>query len=396
MRISTNQMFRQGFDAIARQQNEVVAAQQQVATGRRFSTPAQDPSGAARALDLRGAISVNEQHRAVAASANTRLVVQEQALAASENVLQRIREIALQATSSTLTQTDRDALAAEVDARFNELLGLANTKDANGEFLFAGNKTNTQPFTQGASVSYNGDQGARELEIAPGFRVNVSHPGDVVFAGFLGGNGAFTTSANTANTGSGLIGPGTVLDPGTYSGQAFVINFTTATTYEVRDNTNALVHSGSYVSGQDITFGGIAVSVSGTPNANDQFSVAGSQTQSVFDTVTELSAALRAPSVAPEQQALVFNRLGSVVGNVDQAQAQLSGVRARVGAQMNVVDSQLLVAEDFSVQLQTALSDVENVDLAQAVTRLNQRLVSLEAAQRSFAAVQGLSLFNYL
>ena len=69
---------------------------------------------------------------------------------------------------------------------------------------------------------------------------------------------------------------------------------------------------------------------------------------------------------------------------------------ADVGTDMNVVDQQTTVVEDTILNLKTTLSTVEDLDYAAAITKMNQQMLSLEAAQSSFSKISQLNLFNYL
>mgnify|MGYP000253195324 CR=1 FL=1 len=84
------------------------------------------------------------------------------------------------------------------------------------------------------------------------------------------------------------------------------------------------------------------------------------------------------------------------VGELDNLQLGVSLARAEVGTNLNVVDQQTSVIEDMTLNLKTTLSSIEDLDYASAITKMNQQMLSLEAAQSSFAKVSQLNLFNYI
>ena len=84
------------------------------------------------------------------------------------------------------------------------------------------------------------------------------------------------------------------------------------------------------------------------------------------------------------------------VGEVDALQNGLSGARAQVGTDLNVMDSQTNVLDETKLSLQGALSSVEDLDYTQAITLMSKQKMSLEAAQSSFAKISQLSLFNFI
>jgi flagellar hook-associated protein 3 FlgL len=84
------------------------------------------------------------------------------------------------------------------------------------------------------------------------------------------------------------------------------------------------------------------------------------------------------------------------VGELDTLHQGISLAQAEVGTNLNVVDQQTAVIEDTTLNLKTTLSSIEDLDYASAITKMNQQMLSLEAAQSSFAKVSQLNLFNFI
>lgn len=398
MRVSTSQMFNLGLNAILSNQAGVAKAQLQVATGKRILTPADDPAGAKKILDLNETLELARQYQTNASTATSRLALEDSVLDGVGNLLQRVRELAIQGNNSTLTNTDRQAIAAEVGERLGELVGLANTRDANDEHLFAGFSTRTRPFATVApgNIIYNGDQGQRELQIGPSYRVADGNSGTQVFQAILNGNGTFSTSENAGNAGTGVVGAGSVVDPTAWVADTYTISFTSATDFEVRDSGAGLVASGVYTTGAAISFNGISVDFVGDPVTGDSFTVSPSVNQDAFRTVQNLVDALNTSGTGTVGQTQLHNAVNRFLTDVDQVFENVLEVRAGVGARLNAIDSEMELNADFEVQVQADLSAVENADLTELITRLNQQLGTLQAAQLSFAQLQNLSLFNYI
>jgi len=395
MRISTSLIFNQALRAIQTQQAALAKTQNQLARGTRILTPSDDPAGAKRLLDLRQALELNARFQSNADAATTRLTLEESTLAGVTDVLQRVRELTVQANAATLTDADRRSLAAEVNQRLEELLGLANTRDGNGEYLFAGFSTGTRPFSRTTTgIAYHGDEGQRFLSLGPAFDIAVGDSGTSVFRAVASGNGTFRTLDDPANTGDGVIDAGQVTDPAAHVPGPYTIRFPTADTFEVVDVGAVVVATGPYTSPRSIAFNGSEVTISGAPAAGDRFEVLPATAQDVFTTLSELVATLQAGTANGADRARVHNGLNRALADIDHALDHISVVRSSVGARLNAVESERFMAEDYAVLLQSAISAVEDVDLAEAVTRLTQQSTTLEAAQRSFAMVQGLSLFD--
>ncbi|MHB8472772.1 MAG: flagellar hook-associated protein FlgL [Gammaproteobacteria bacterium] len=300
MRIATSQITDNAVSTMQDLQSQLAKTQQQLSTGKRVLTPADDPSAAASILALNQSVSLTQQYLRNSDVAQTRLNQEDTTLSGATNILQRVHELAVQANSGTMSASDRRAIAAEVSQLSQQLQGLANTTDASGEYLFAGFKSNTQPFTDNGTgtISYNGDQGTRLLQIGPQRQVEVGDSGASVFM--------------------------------------------------------SIPASG----------GGV---------------------QSVFATLNKFVSDLNANTPSP-----------STITDVNAAMSNLLTVRAKVGARLNAIDSQNSVNTSYLTQTQSALSKVQDLDYASAISSFNQQTLALQAAQNSYTKIQGLSLFNYL
>jgi flagellar hook-associated protein 3 FlgL len=385
------------IDAVNRRQAEMARLQEQVTTGRRFTRPGQDPASAARVLGIETALGANAQYVRNIGQATGRLNIEEGALADAGDALQRLRELALQAANGPLSAADRAAIAVEVRERRAELLALANTRDGSGEYLFSGHSTGTMPFADsGGSVAYRGDQGRREVQIGADRFVADGDDGAAVFMRVPDGNGRFRVAAADANAGTLLLGDRSVTDPSQYDGGDYTIVFTAADAWEVRDAASAVVAAGGYVPGEAIGFRGLSVVVSGAASAGDSFDVAASGEQSVFATADALLAALAAPDGGASARIALSNDLSNVLLDLDQAATRLSDVRSGVGARLSVLESQQDLLGAAEVELKRVRSAVLDTDYADALTRLQQQLTSLQAAQQAFARTAQLSIFDVL
>lgn len=209
MRISTSQLFQQSVDAMLERQRDLADTELQVASGKRILRPSDDPSAAVRVLDLNESQKRLEQYQRNADFATARLDQEETALNSIENLLQRVRELAVQGASDTFSNNDRQAIATEVREHIGNFLQLANSRDANGEYIFAGFQSKTEPLSHnGAGVfSYNGDTGQRTLQIGDTREVAIGDPGSI-FMEFA------ATGGGTTNIGEVLYDLATNLEAG--------------------------------------------------------------------------------------------------------------------------------------------------------------------------------------
>ena len=403
LRISTNAIFQASSGQMNTLQSQLAKTQTQLSTQRRILTAADDPIASARALEITQTQSMNTQFGTNRANARTSLSLEEQSLSDATDLLEDVQTLTVQAANGTLSDSERGMLATELEARMNDLLGVANTSDGTGAYLFAGYKSTTVPFQKTPSgATYQGDQGQRMLQVGSARQMPVSDTGSAVFENIPTGNGSFQASPGSANTGSGVIGSTAVTDRSQLNGHAYTLKFQTAgspavTTYTVTDNvTKTAVSSGNYVSGQQIAFGGMSLSVEGAPANGDTVDVAPSQKQSLFTTLTNLIGTLRAPTGTAAENAAMTNGINAGSANLAQALDNMLMVRASVGSRMKELDYLDSSGEDLNVQYQTTLSGLQDLDMAKAISLFTQQQQTLQAAQMSFKTMSGLSLFNYI
>lgn len=309
-RVSTSGLHAQGVASMLLQQAKLAKVQNQLASGERMASAADDPAGAASALALDQALAELERHGANANYVNQRLNLEESTLAGITEVIARVRELAVAAGNGAHTDSERRTIAIELRERFDELVALANTQDGAGRHLFGGTQDADPPFTvAGTAVSYGGDQGQRTIAIAPGVELADGDPGSEVF---------------------------------------------------------------------------------------QRIPAAGGGTRDVFAMVQDLIAAVELPGSDAASNAARTAALGAAQDNLVRADHHIVDVRAALGARLSAIDVAEAQRSAASLDVQTALSDIRDLDYAEAVGRMNLLLVALQAAQQSYQRVQGSSLFDYL
>ncbi len=400
MRISTSQTFDSALQNMLTQQARLLQTQNQVGTGLRVLTPSDDPAASVRVADIESNLAVISQYRANAVAAEAQLGLEDITLSNVNNILQRASELTVQAANGTNSDQSRGAIAAELRERLNELVDLANTRDAAGEYIFAGNNVTTQPFAvSGSTVSYSGDQAQRLLQVGEGTRVAVRDSGARVFLSVPAGNGRIDAQVAGGNAGTLVVNGYSAT--GSFTPDNYTLSFSQPTpadpiTYTVTDGAAAVVASGTWVEGDGVQFAGVQLEFLGVPADGDSVSITPSGRRDMFAIVEELVTALETPRSDDQAGAVQQNAINKALTELDQALTHVNDVRASVGARLNIVDSQRSINEDFEFQLQTSLSETRDLDYAEAISRFNEQLVSLQAAQQTYVRIQDLSLFNLL
>lgn len=397
MRITSGSMAANWLEATRRAQTDLQRTQLQVATGSRILSPADDPEGAARIKELSRALDRVAVHQDHVEAVRRRRSLEEQALAGVTDVLERLRELTIRASSPALDEAGRASLAVEVRDLEQRLLQLANTTDGQGEYLFAGSRTQNQAFTAANGVvTYAGDQSIRLVQIGDGRSVPDGHSGDRVFMDIPGGNGRFSVSPSAGNTGTGVVLDSYVADPALWTNQSYTLAFTGPGAWEATDSVGAVVASGTYASGDVISFEGLAVQLDGEPVAGDAFDIQPSVPISMFDVARDLATSLETAAPGPTGLAQLRNALNGAQQSLDQALDSVSASRTQVGTALSAVESQRDINDGLALELESTISTIRDLDYAEALSRLEMQLFGLDAAQKAFVQTSQLGLFRYL
>jgi flagellar hook-associated protein 3 FlgL len=396
MRISTAGLYQQGLASLMRRETDAAKTQQQLTTGNRLTRAADDPAGAAQAQRLDHALGRLAQYGKSAGLLQGRLEAQEAALSDATDYLDRARELTIQANTGTVSPEDRKIIAAEIRHLRASLLDVANRGDGNGRSLFAGQRDGITPFTEaGGVVTYHGDDGRNRIDVAPEMAVADTDPGSEVFMRTLTGDGVIRGTAAASNTGTGVVQSTHVTDSGAWNGRSLRLEFTSPTDWVVMDGATP-VGGGTYTAGDSIDVGGVQTRLTGAPAAGDSFSLQPAPRQDVFATLQSLADALDAPATTPSQKASLGNALSGALSDIATAQEHFVGVRASTGARLASLDQSADDRAESGITLKATLSDLRDVDMAEAASRLSLQLTAIEAAQKTMVRVQSLSLFDKL
>ncbi|MFT4765146.1 MAG: flagellar hook-associated protein 3 FlgL [Oleispira sp.] len=412
MRLSTLQSYNKGLNSILDNQAQVNKTQQQVSTGRRVLTPADDPIAATKILQLQQDQALRDQFGKNMTGAEGRLSLEETQLSGITDNLTRLKELTVKAGDGSQTITDRQAIAAEITQLLGSTVDLMNSKDAGGEYLFGGFKGGTEPFQKNESGRYDyaGDEGQRFLSIASSTTVATGDNGKNLFVDVKAADNSFTTVVSPLNQGTAIVNPGFVVDEEAYAEfypEDLVITFNADTAisppgpnYTIRQASDGRVVEGmasqAYESGGSIVVAGLVVKISGEPEPGDEFLANSSEKQSITDTIYRLMDGLNNLEDNPEDSATLNNLLEDTLNNLAFAQSSISQVRSEVGARLNVIQNTASLAADVDIVSKTVLSKLSDVDFAEAVSRLSLQSFLLETAQQSYAKIQNLSLFNQI
>ncbi|WP_449371252.1 flagellar hook-associated protein FlgL [Thiomonas sp.] len=418
MRISTPQFYAASLTGILNQQNTLNTLSQQLSTGSTLVNPSDQPVAAAQNVALTGRINRLANYTENGQNAQNALQLESATLQSVTTLVSQVRQLAVQMNNGTVNSQDLQNAAAAMQGYTQQLAQYANTQDGQGNYLFAGSQSGTQPFVIQAdgSVQYQGDGGQNQLALGPSLSAAISDPGNALFMDARAGNGTFTVDAASSNTGGATAGPGTVNDTALaqqtlmVDGTQYQISFSgsgSSMTYSVASGTGGAfsaspLASGAFTPGMSIGLppGGspaITVPIVGTPAAGDRFTVGAAAPQSLFQTFQALQQAFSsAQTQTSGSNALRAQSISNALASLDQNQTNLLGAQASIGSRLQQVQAVQTQNSSLTLQLQTQQAQLTSINYPQVITEYQSSLTALQAAQKAFVQVQGLSLFQYL
>ncbi|MGF6611804.1 flagellar hook-associated protein 3 FlgL [Paraburkholderia sp. WSM4175] len=406
MRISTQQYFSMNVANMSDQQAQLSQIYQEISSGQSLTTPADNPLGAAQAVQLSSTASALSQYTTNQNAALTSLQAEDSTLSTVITTLQSANTLGLRAGDGGLNDADRTAIAAQLTTLRDQLVTYANSTDSSGNALFAGFQNSTQAFTTDAAgnVTYTGDTGTRTVQVTDSNAVSTGDNGLSVFMSVGATNAQPIASGDPANTGSGVIGAVSVNDP-TNAGNAdsYQIQFTgsgSSLTYTVTDTTTGVAGTVQpYTAGSSITIAGQTVEITGTPAANDKFTVqpANQAGTNVFANLNAMIAALQQPvSGNPAASAKLQNSLNTGLSQLGNTLNNVTAVQASVGGREQEVKALQTVTETNSLQTQSDLADLTQTDMVSTISKYTMEQAALQASQQAFVQIQNMSLFQYI
>lgn len=457
MRISTSMIYDKGVNSLQQQWGDLLKTQQQLSTGRRVLTPAEDPIAAARALEVGQSKGVNSQFMTNIGYADDAMKMFESTLTSVGDILHYTRESAVRAGNGIMTQTDLDYIASDMKSQFEALVALANTKDGMGDYLFAGYRAQTQPYTGNlAGISYEGDQGERTIQVSASRYMPVSLPGSEVFDRTLAiDEKSVLLYGNADNGGSETLAVSAVdplaarqatryqisysqpdpAVPGTYSIERLgqdskdvpwtdaeleqmwpatppATGFAVPDGYTLSADRKTITYTPDPTAAPplpyQISVDGLTIALPSDPEpvpldapqeartVKDE--VADGDRFEIFVPSTNLlnNVAMFAGALERPGASGVNGVVAFALQTMDAGQENILKVRAQIGSQMTETQNLANLGSDLNLQYAEVISGLMDVDYVEAISRLTQQQTYLQAAQQSFMKVSNMSLFNYI
>lgn len=407
MRISTSQLFDRSVQGILDNHSKLSHTQQQLSSGKRILRPSDDPVGATQVLRLTEELQKIEQFKKNNTLLENSLNQEETVLRSATEAANRARQLTIQAENGVNTIEDRRAIAVEIGEIRDQMFDLMNSRNADGEYIFAGFQADSPAFIYDATATGNryqfqGDDGQNEIQLSNTVKIASGDSGKVVFenvdarlkAAVTGGTATAASLKITqqgafdrfhSNNFDPVTAPNNVY-VGTVNGGGDQIDF-------VNSGTSLPAGSVNFTNGEPFTFNGVEFTVTGAPGETVEFTLSQPEKDNLAETLNNLFIALNDENIVGD----VFSEaISDALVGIDNGLATLANVNAAVGGRLNVSDSVLQSNLDLEISNKQARSEIEDVDYAKAVSELSRQEIALEAAQSTFSRVTRLSLFDFI
>lgn len=311
MRISTSMMFERSQNAMQSRQSDLSKVGEQMASGKRVVSPSDDPRAASQALVVKQDQTIQEQYSNSRTTATNTLSLQENTLGSMSDLLTSAKGLVIKGGNGTYTDSDRASVATELEGLYNQMLGLANSRDSSGQYMFSGSKGDVKPFETGENgtvEAYAGDTQPLNLQVDASRSMNVNAAGSDVFK----------------------------------------------------------------------------VPAKGGDAESDLFKV--------FEGAI---AALRTPQTSENQDELRAT-LDQANRQIDRGSDNVLSVRSSIGSKLNELDVLDDIGMTRTISNTNTLSDLQDLDYAEAISRYTLGQIGLEASQKMFMQTQQTSLFSLI
>lgn len=402
MRVTTNMQYQHSIRALQSTSERLEKANNQMTTGDKFTTAGENPSGMASKLSLTGKIESYQQFNTNAGLLDSSLTLEGTVLTSTTTSLQSAYSKVQQSQSGAISTSDRKSIASELVQLQNQIYDLMNSKNADGEYIFGGNQSQTQPFVKDSSGAYlfQGDTGQRMIQVSPSVNIASNDSGLSVFQSVPTRRTASTSDANLT---VGVTAQSefdnffrSKYDFSTPANNTYSI-ITTASpdTYQIFDNSGSAtpLQSGSYVQGEAVTFNGLSLTINAAANATQTFSLDAPKNDNVLNSISAMISALNDSTISDEDYAKMA---ADVEIHITNALDRIDITQGAIGGRQNNLEQVMDTNTSLATISKEARADVSEIDLYEAISKVAQEMSALSMAQQAFAQVNKSTLFDYL
>ncbi|MCK7634417.1 MULTISPECIES: flagellar hook-associated protein FlgL [unclassified Shewanella] len=402
MRLSSAQIFNQSITSVLQKQTATSKILEQLSSGKKVNTAGDDPVAALGIDNLNQRNALVDQFMKNIDYATNHLQHTESQLGQADKLVSSMKDMILRGSNGSMTSTERQTIADELQKSLDQLLAIANTKDESGNYLFAGNHTDKLPFqfdTNGQIV-YQGDSGVRTSIIASGVQLNTNVPGDTAFTKSPNAMGDYSVKYLPSQQGDFSVSSAKIANA-TPSLSGYTVSFLDdgvgGVNVEVTDNAlppNIITPAAPFDPTVPVTFDGVELKITGEPKIGDSFILNEESEISIFDTFSQ---AIKLLGNADQIQTPAGqSELAQLLNNIESGVKQISQQQGLAGNSLKTLEKYTDKHTDEKLINASALSKLEDLDYATAITEFEKQQLALNAVASVFSKVGSVSLFDYI
>jgi len=415
MTISTSLFFSKAVSLMSQNQTDLATMQEKVATGKEIVRASDGVDKALNIARLKASISKLESYEQSLNMVSDRLRIEESYIQGNSDTLTEIRTLVIQGANDSYSANDRQVIALQIEELVNEIQSMANGTDANGNYLFAGTRTRTQPYQKDGSglIKYVGDQVETSVKFTDTRTSQTGRSGPDVFQSVFTERqlnvveGVYDWDVGTVAAGDSVS---ITIDGQRVEYTASVSDNAHSVAQQIFNQIQSNIDSG-LTQDFEVTLNGTAIEMVATDGVERAISrssvraVGGTSGAEVDIEPTQV------PDPGRRERVEFFEALNTIVSRMrsgtqddiqntidylDQMIDQSTLGLADIGVERASIQSEIDLNQDLKATLTSTLSSTEDLDYTTAITKLQAKMMALEAAQSSFAKISNLSVFNFL
>lgn len=403
MRVTTNMSYQSSMRALQKASERLDKASEQMTTGDKFATAGEDPTGMAQKLSLTSKITAFQQYSVNGSLLDSSLTLEGTILDSVTTNLQSAYTLTQKSVNGAMSDSDKKSIASELEQLQTQLYDLMNSKNADGEYIFGGNQSQTQPFVKNdvGDYEFKGDTGQRMIQVAPSVQIAANDSGLSVFQQVATRR---TVSSATATDLTIGVSSQSEFDSFFRNQYDFKIpannQYTISTTaspdqYQITGN-NGYTQTGDYIPGEAINFNGVSLTMTAAAGSGpaQQFTLDAPTNDNVLNSLNKMIEALKNSSALTEEE--WTSTVANVQTHINNTLDRVGITQGAVGGRQNNLDQVLTSNASLEVIATEARANVAEIDIYEAISNVFQQENALTMAQQAFSKVHSSTLFDYL
>lgn len=403
MRVTTNMSYQSSMRALQKASERLDKASEQMTTGDKFATAGEDPTGMAQKLSLTSKITAFQQYSVNGSLLDSSLTLEGTILDSVTTNLQSAYTLTQKSVNGAMSDSDKKSIASELEQLQTQLYDLMNSKNADGEYIFGGNQSQTQPFVKNdvGDYEFKGDTGQRMIQVAPSVQIAANDSGLSVFQQVATRR---TVSSATATDLTIGVSSQSEFDSFFRNKYDFKIpannQYKISTTaspdqYQITGN-NGYTQTGDYIPGEAINFNGVSLTMTAAAGSGpaQQFTLDAPTNDNVLNSLNKMIEALKNSSALTEEE--WTSTVANVQTHINNTLDRVGITQGAVGGRQNNLDQVLTSNASLEVIATEARANVAEIDIYEAISNVSQQENALTMAQQAFSKVHSSTLFDYL